>query len=218
MKAKKKQSDKVFPEDGVHVALLTQILDWGTVTDVNGDRRKVELVWELPESLHVFDEARGEEPLIVASKYGNTLGRGSYLMGVITGMMGQVTLDEDGSYELENLLGKVCQLNLAVETNAAGYENVKILGITPLPKGDKRKFKSNGDLKVLDLDNFDEEVFKSLPDWKQKEIAKSPEYKEVTGNSSPVPDQSGRSVGPKAAPATKAPAKKASDLFSKKKK
>jgi hypothetical protein len=220
MKAKKKQGEKVLPEKGVTVAILTQILDWGTVTDRNGERRKVELIWELPEQLHQFNEEDGEVPLIVSRKYGNSLGKGSFLADVITGMTGSNladVLDEEDEYDLENLLGKVCQLNLSIDKNDEGYENVNILSYMPLGKGDKRKFKPHGDLRVLDLDNFDLEVFKALPDWKQKEIAKSPEYKEaVNGQETEEEEQEEKPAKPsKAAPLPAKSGKKASDLLKK---
>ena len=203
MKAKKSGGEKVVPEPGTHIALVTQVLDWGTQEDSFGSRRKVELVFELPEETHVFNEDKGEQPLIVTRKFALTISKGSALKKAIEGIIGG-KLDDD-EYDLEELLGKACQISLDI-VEKDGYKNVEILSYMPLSKSDsKRKFKPAGDLLLLDLDNFDEEVFASLPEWKQTKIADTEEYQEAVAGAKPK-----AAAKPKGKPAAK---KSKSKLF-----
>lgn len=208
MKANKVASDRVYPEAGVHIAILTQILDYGVVTDSFGTRRKCEFIFELPESLHVFKEERGAEPLIVDRKFALTIGKGSALKEAIEGMLG-ITIEED-EYELETLLGTVCQLQLKL-VKSGEYTNVEIASYMQLSKNDQKRikmFKPHGDLKMLDLDNFDEEVFKSLPDWKQKKIATSVTYKELMEGQAAAPAPAPTPSKKTPPPVSKTPVKK----------
>src|SRR5687768_7459405 len=175
MRAKKSASKRVNPERGVHVSRLIQIIDWGSQIDKYSDegRAKVEFVWELPQSLHVFNEDKGEQPLIVSRKYGNTLGRGSAMKKDIESMLGHKI---ENDFELDSLVGELCMLNLSIEQDGE-YQNVVIQSLMPLTKElSKKKFPEFNDQFVFDLDNFNQEIYDSLPEWKQEQIAKSPEY------------------------------------------
>jgi hypothetical protein len=215
MKPKKSTSKKILPEAGVHVARLIQVLDWGSQIDkFSGDegRAKVELVWELPQSLHVFNEDKGEQPLIVSRKYGNTLGRGSAIKKDIESMLGHA-IDKD--FEFDTLLGEMCQMNLSIESDGE-YENVVIQSLMPLMKDQaKKKYPEYNDKYILDLDNFDLEVWEALPEWKRTEIAKSPEAAQALASAKPKAAQkvatktNGKATPPPAAKAS--PFKKAAE-------
>ncbi len=182
MRAKKSASKRVNPEPGVHVARLIQIIDWGSQIDkYSGDegRAKVEFVWELPQSLHVFNEDKGEQPLLVSRKYGNTLGRGSAMKKDIESMLGHKI---ESDFELDSMIGELCMLNLSIEQDGE-FENVVIQSLMPLTKDmAKKKFPEFNDQFVFDLDNFNQDIFDSLPEWKREQIAKSPEYANVAAS------------------------------------
>lgn len=214
MKASKKSTPRVNPPKGTHIAILTQILDWGTQHDAYGDRRKVELIWELPEELHVFNEERGEEPFIVDRKFALTISKKAALKECLEGMTGVEITDDE--IELEPYLLTVCQLQINLVKDGE-YENVDIQSYMQLGKNDQKRiksFKPQGEVKCLDLDNFDEEVFKTLPDWKQKLIATSPEYKEAVAGQAPQ-QQSRATASPSKSAPKQQPASntKAKDLF-----
>jgi hypothetical protein len=201
MRAKKTSSARVNPEPGVHVARLKEILDWGTQVDsyAPDGRAKVEFVFELPESMHTFHEDKGPQPLIVTRKFGNTLGRGSAMKASIEAMLGH-KIEKD--FELDSLLDELCNLNLSIEQDGE-YENVVIQSLMPLTKDQsKKKYPSYSDTKLLDLDAFDQDVYDSLPEWKQKEIAKSPEYAEAIANA-PKPKGKVVPMGKASTPAPK---------------
>lgn len=185
MKPKKSNTKRVYPENGTHVARLVHIIDWGSQVDkYSGDegRAKLEFIWELPEkhNLHVFNEDKGEQPLVVSRKYGNTFGRGSEMKKAVESMLGQKV---DAEFELETLLGELCQINLTVEDGEDENKNVVIQSLMPLSKDQsKKKFPEYNEKFIFDLDNFDQDVWDSLPEWKQKKIEVTKEYAEATAN------------------------------------
>lgn len=217
MKAKKNSTPRVPCPKGTHIAILVGIIDWGTQTDKFGSRRKVEFLHETPEELYEFNEERGEEPFIIDRKFALTIGKKSALKEHIEGMLGERI--EDDEFDLEPLLGKACQLTITHKADGE-YTNVEITSVSPLSKSDaKRKFKPHNELILIDLDNFDEDEFKRLPEWKRELIMKSPEYKEAAGNAVVVEEGEGEEepvARKKSAPAPSK--KKASELFSRKKK
>lgn len=210
MKAKKSASKRVNPEPGVHVARLIHVIDWGSQIDKYSDengRPKLELVWELPQCLHVFNEDKGEQPLVVSRKYGNTLGRGSELKKAIESMLGQKI---DNDFELDSLKGELCMLNISIEPDGE-YENVAIQSLMPLTKDlAKKKFPEFNEQFVFDLDNFDQDIFDSLPEFKKEKISATKEYAEATANLKP------KATNGKAVANSKAPAAASKSPFAKK--
>jgi len=176
MKAKKSGGARINPEPGIHIARLVQILDYGEQVDnyAPDGRAKVEFVWELLEEhdLHVFNEDKGEQPLLVDRKFGNTIGKGSAMLKCIEEMLGRKWGKDE---ELDSLLGTMCQMNIAL-IESGDYMNVEIKSLMPLGKDQaKKKYPSYTDQFVLDLDNFDVDNFDLLPQYKKDNIAKSPQ-------------------------------------------
>lgn len=204
MKAKKSGGKRVNPEPGIHVARLVQILDYGKQVDKYDPegRAKVEFVWELPEDLHVFNEDKGEQPLLVDRKFGNTLGRGSAMLECIEQMLGTKWDKEE---DLDSLLGTLCQMNTALEQDGE-YENVVIKSWMPLSKDQARKkYPEYTDQFVLDLDNFNQDHYDLLPQYKKDNIAKSEEYANAVADAAPAaPAQRVQAPVAKAQPAKQA--------------
>jgi hypothetical protein len=197
MKAKKSATKKVYPEPGVDVGRLVHIIDLGSQIDrYSGDegRPKVEFVWELPNQLHTFNEDKGPQPLIVTRKYGNTLGRGSGMKEAIESMLGH-KIDKD--FELDTLVGELCLINITLEPveGDPDLKNVQIQSLSPLTKDlAKKKYPTYNEQFVFDLDNFDQDIFDSLPEWKRDQIAKSPEYANIAAERGPVAKSNGAST------------------------
>ena len=119
MKVKKNSTHRVLCPEGNHITILTQILDWGTQTDSFGKRRKVELIWETPEELHVFNEERGEEPFIIDRKFALTIGKNSALADALVGLTGK-SIDND-EIDLEEYLGTVGMINIKHKEDGPRY-------------------------------------------------------------------------------------------------
>jgi hypothetical protein len=185
MKATKNSTPRVVCPEGTHIAQLIHILDWGTVTDKHGDRRKVEFIWETPEETHEWDPEKGEQPFLLDRKVALTIGKKSALKEIIEGVTGKKV--ETDEYELETLLLSVCQVNVVNEEDG-DYTNAQITSYMPLSKNDaKRKFKPTLPALILDLDNFDQEVWDEMMEyphlkWRLEKIMQSPEYKAIMGS------------------------------------
>jgi hypothetical protein len=62
----------------------------------------------------------------------------------------------------------------------------------------KKKFPEFNEQFVFDLDNFNQDIFDSLPEWKRDQIAKSPEYANIIAERGPRPVSNGKAATPTA--------------------
>ena len=164
---------RVNPKAGLTQAVLTGLIDLGTQEEtfdgITKKVKKVALEWKLPTQHHIFDEAEGPQPLMLFRDVTASLHPKATLTNIVTGMLGTSLPAE---FDLRDLLGVNCMVNVAlVEKNGKTYANAA--SFSPLMDGIE---KVDYPTRSLDLDNFDEEVFSSLPEWKQEIIKKSPEF------------------------------------------
>ena len=73
--------------------------------------------------------------------------------------------------DLNDQLGKVCQLTVAV--SESGYSNVK--AVAALPKGIQVPATDTPHI-TFDVDEWDDTAFAALPEWVQEKIKKSTQY------------------------------------------
>lgn len=179
---------------GNYVARCYQMIQIGTVKETfEGETKilhKVRIGWELPEELRVFDESKGEQPLVMSAEYTLSMHEKAKLRGVLQSWRGKAfTDDEAKSFDITKLIGAPCLLNVIHKTNANGtFANVS--GITPLPKGLICHPAINKPF-VLSFDDWDDAKFNSLPDFIKAKIASSLEYEKIrTPHSSSVDDVS----------------------------
>jgi hypothetical protein len=172
---------------GNHAARCYAIADLGTQQDeVPGYgtkvRRRVMIFWELPEELHQFKEENGLEPYVVSKEFTMSLGDKSSLKPYLEQWRGKAfSEDELQGFDITKLIGAPCMLNI---THKPKGEKVSVIvgSATPLPKSLKCPPQINPRIEVsLDSkEEFDSTMFGSLPEWVQKKIILSPEYKQVT--------------------------------------
>lgn len=81
--------------------------------------------------------------------------------------------DEMLDFEIKNVLGKSAMLN--VVQNDKGYSNID--AILPLPKGVPDPTTSTA-LMTFDVEEWDDEQFKALPEWIQEKIQNSTQYRQ----------------------------------------
>ena len=91
------------PEEGIHWATLVEIKDLGMVPTANGDKEKLQFVWELDDL-----DSRGNH-LRVFPRVNKTLHPSSSLSQAIFDITGKQPGDE---YELDDLIGVRVQLVL----------------------------------------------------------------------------------------------------------
>lgn len=175
-----KTEREIVPE-GNHIARLYSIIEIGTVPVAYQEEpsRQVQLTWELPEEMRDFD---GEQkPMVIGNAYTASTFRLAKLRGIIEGMVGKLSDQEADEFNLHDLQGKVCMLNVVhtVAKNGKTYANVS--GTSPLPKAVKDVPEALNAPLYFDYGDFDEATYARIPQWIKNKMAESKEMKERDG-------------------------------------
>ena len=164
--------------EGNHVALCYRVIDMGTQATQFGDKRQVMFSWELPNEL-----METGEPFVVNSRRmtlsGNEKGN---LRIMLESWRGRAFSKEDfATFTIESVLGKPCLLNIVHEVNAETQKTYAVVkAVTPIPKGTQVPA-SHNPITFFSFDEFDINVFESLPDYYRELIAATPEYTTAMG-------------------------------------
>jgi hypothetical protein len=171
--------------EGAHPARLVRILDLGThVTPfVHEDgspvvSRKLSIAWELYTDPRM-DDGR---PFMVSERYTRSLNSKAILYQLLSGWLGKEfdKAREDGTFNLESLLGRPCLVSVNHKTSKKGQVFASIGSVTVIPKALVSSIDAQVNPSVMfDLDKFDKAIYDNLPGWQREEIAKSPEYAEI---------------------------------------
>lgn len=173
-----KQKDMGRVEEGTHPARIVQVIDLGTQIQTDwksgevltyedsGDvitKKEVMVTFEFPnETIEIGGE---EKPRWLSKRYTNSL----HEMASLTKLVKAVEPKFKGSqYDLTDLLEK--PVMATVGTTSGG--KAKITGTTSVPKGFDVPELQN-EAKVFGMDDPDQEVFDSLPNFLQEMINKS---------------------------------------------
>jgi len=171
---------------GNYVARCYQMIEIGTVKEefegVSKTARKVRLGWELPTELRVFDETKGEQPLVISGEYTISMHEKSKLRAFLQSWRGVAfSEDEAKAFDITKLLGVPCMLNIIHKVTPNGtYSN--IASISPMPKGLVCPAQINPTF-VLSYDAFDYTKFMDLPDFIKSKMEVTPEFKLATTSS-----------------------------------
>jgi hypothetical protein len=177
-----KSKDRVMLSEGSHVAVLVGLVDLGTQETFYGPKKQIGFLFEFPNKKHTFKEDDGPVSLSRSVIVTSSLNQKSTLCKYVVAIKGkQLAKSEmESGIDLSELLGRA---TLATIVHRPGkdeqvYDNITGLSIMPegLPCGevtsDPFVFEISADLK-----NWDR-----VPEWMQKKIAESPEYKSAKGN------------------------------------
>lgn len=183
---------KPIPE-GTYVATCVRIIDLGTqITTFQGAdklQRKVLVAWEVPDEMVEFD---GEHrPALIMQRYTASLSDKATLRKHLEAWRGKrFTDDELKGFDLKNVLGKGCQIQVLHSENGA-YANVA--AIMAMPKGSDQPQPHHPLVHFsLDEGEFSEGIFDGLSDKLKAQIATSPEYKARTGQTPERPAERSR--------------------------
>lgn len=170
---------------GVHVARCFRVVDLGTQeTNYNGEAKltpQMSIYWEL----HGEDNdgapltADNGEPLTIFSTYTKSLGAKAKLRALLESWRGKPFDDgELKGFDVSKLLGAYCMVNVVHSAGSNGKTYANVSSVTPLP-GALRNSKPAGVLptQIIDLDNFDQEVYAALPEKLREKIDQSVERK-----------------------------------------
>jgi len=127
----------------VYRAVCTTIIDLGThfSEKYNKESRHIRIVWELPDETYTYeDEETGKEvtrPGRISKRYYSmSLGKKANLAKDLEGWRSRpFTKEEKDGFDLKNILGKSCMLNIIHDSFEGGDTYAKVAGITPLMKG-----------------------------------------------------------------------------------
>ncbi len=181
--ASDKGTKKELVPAGNYIARCYQMLHIGTVeeTIMGEDKRmnKVRIGWELPTELKVFDQSKGEQPLVISKEFTLSLNEKATLRKMLASWRGKdFTEDEAKGFNILKLLGVPCMLNVIHKTSKTGNEYSDIASITPMPKGATCPEQINKSI-VWDFEEPDFVLLESLPDFIKDKIKSSEEYQSL---------------------------------------
>jgi hypothetical protein len=175
--------------EGSHVARNYAVIDLGTQSEsfMNTppkDTPKILLLFEFSKFMHVFDEKVGPQPLTISQEYSFTSSERSKLPKVLKAW-GQLR-DIPAKINLKPYLGQYCMLTIEHKPKkndpTAVYSNIANggLSVSPVPSELRAVLPQAINKNVwFDLDNFDPNVFNSLPKFVREKIMKSKEWPSI---------------------------------------
>lgn len=166
---------------GNHVARCYSMVYSGTIeTEYLGEKKmqkKVHLTWELPNELMIFNQDKGEQPRVISKAFTLSLSEKSTLRPFLESWRGkQFTQSEAEGFDITNVVGKPCMLNVIHKMKKDGNLKADISALSSMPKGLTCPEQINTTV-VFSVEDFDEQVFDTFPDWLKDEIKSSEEYR-----------------------------------------
>lgn len=166
------------PPEGTHVCVCYRVIDLGTQqTDYQGQtrrQRKIMLSWELTD-----EKMANGQPFSIHQRYTLSSHEKATLRQHLEAWRGKRFTDDEfgpnGSFDIKNVLGVGCLINILHEKKADGRVYANIGSIAKLAKGMSTPDLVNDRL-YLNLDQFEPIVFAQLSQGLQAVIMKSPEY------------------------------------------
>jgi len=167
---------------GNHVAICYAMVDLGQQHIVYNNeekwQRKVYIGWELSN-----EQMADGRPFMVSRQFTMSLHEKSTLRAILESWRGRpFTDDELMGFDLKNILGKPCMVNVvhATGNNGRTYANVK--SIATMPKGMPVPEQINPTMLFEFGDQgFDEDKYINLPQWLQTKISESKDYQMMSG-------------------------------------
>lgn len=170
-------------EEGMHHAICYALYDIGSQTTPFSDKpvEQVVLIFELPDE-RIQLEKDGEEvdlPRAISSIFRNSLHKKANLRKFLESWRSKkFTKEELTGFDLRNILGVNCMLQVLHKEKENGNKFAYIQNIVPLMKGmEKRKTENQ----LVDFDiNLDKEIPINTPEWVKDKIKASVEWDSST--------------------------------------
>ena len=124
-----------LPPAGVHQAVCAKVFDLGEQPGYQGKvQHKIAIIWQLAEKR--TEGKFAGEPFTVTKTYTASLGEKANLRKDLESWRGRgFTQQELNGFDLENVVGVNCMLNLVEYETDSGSKRVKIASIMPTAKG-----------------------------------------------------------------------------------
>ena len=161
-------------EPGVHHAICYGVVDLGTqFSEVyNNESHKVLIMWELPFERITIE---GKDlPRAISRRFTLSINKKAKLREVLESWRGRAFTDKDlEGFDIKNLLGVNCQVNVIHNTNnGKTYANVS--SVIPLSKGVEKR-KPENEFQYFSMEEG-MEIPEGLPEWISTIIQKSAEF------------------------------------------
>lgn len=174
------EEDKPLPPYGTTIAQCVWVIDLGTQFDERFSKssRKILIGWELPDCL-----MNDERPFMISKRYTFSLHDKALLRKDLESWRGKPFTDEEliKGFAVKKLILNKCFLNIVhVEKGNKHYANVA--AIVALPKKERdhySKLEAHNQPIYFDFSEYNDTVFKSLPEWIRNIIMKSEEWKAI---------------------------------------
>ena len=175
----KEASESTFTliPEGTYPAVCFLLVDLGMQQNKNFDTRsrKVQLGWLIPSETYVNKE--GETvPRAMYAEYTNSLGKKSKLRPLLASWRGRdFTADELQAFDLRNIVGAPCLMNIIHTASKDGKSYANIAGIMRLPKG-MPPVTLDSDPIIFDLDEDPLDQLELVPEWIANKVKQSETY------------------------------------------
>lgn len=167
---------------GNYIARCYKMIHIGTVEEIIlGEKKilnKVRIGWELPTELRVFNQEKGEQPIVIDKEYTLSMHEKASLRAALKSWRGKdFTEKEAECFDITKLLGVPCFINIIHKPSKKDPSKIyeEIAGITPMPKGVTCPEQINPTF-VLSYDEWDQSKFDTLPDFIKNKMIGSMEY------------------------------------------
>jgi hypothetical protein len=165
---------------GNYIARCYKMIEIGTVSElVMGQTKtlhKVRIGWELPTETRVFDQSKGEQPLVIDQEYTLSMNEKSNLRKMLEAWRGRAFTEKEAeAFDITKLLGAPCMLNIIHKQSKTGNSYEQIAGVTAVPKGIPVPNQINQNF-VLSYDAWNQDMFDSLPEFIRIKMQSSLEY------------------------------------------
>lgn len=168
------QMTRELAPEGTHLAICTSVIQFGTQpADFDGKMRpELRLTWELTDELN----SKGS-PFLIGRTYNFSSHPSSNLVLDLEAWRGQ---EVDEHFDLEELIGLVAVVGIQHKSGRNG-DYAALTSVMQPPKGVERRRTPRTPPVLFTFSPYDPEVYAGLPEWAQKKIAASPEYRIATG-------------------------------------
>lgn len=184
IEAKNTGATRELIQAGNYVARCYSMIHVGTNKEnIQGQDKilnKVRLTWELPTELRIFNEEKGEQPMVISKEYTLSMHEKANLRKDLESWRGLgFTEDQAKSFDITKLLGVTCMLNIIhrVANNGNTYANIS--NVSTVPKGLECPAQINENYEFNYTDKFKIEAIEAFPDFIKDKIKTSLEYKSI---------------------------------------
>ena len=163
--------------EGTYSAVCHLLVDLGVQHNKAFDNssRKVMLGWLIPEETYVNKEGF-TVPRAMYATYTASIGKKAKLRSLLASWRGRdFTADELEAFNLRNIVGAPCLMNIIHTDGKDGRTYANIAGIMRLPKG-MQAAKLSTDPIIFDLDEDPLENLELLPEWIANKVKESETY------------------------------------------